>query len=116
MCHLQKPLSSVVVAHFFLRQSLEIGSRARKARTFPNTYPLARVPLMSVEHDGAPSYRSPTRQFGYCAPVLGSLSVTYITDRVENQLLTCKFWEGEKRRASGATDNIHKTPSLGPAG
>src|SRR6516165_3918465 len=47
---------------------------------------------------------------------LRSLSVTYITDRVGNQLLTRMFWEGGKRCASGATDNIHKTPSLGPAG
>src|SRR5262249_20317611 len=39
---------------------------------------------------------------------LRSLSVTYITDRGwGNQLLTRMFWEGGKRCASGATDNIH---------
>ena len=35
--------------------------------------------------------------------------------RVDTSLLTRMFWEGEKRRAPGPTDNIRKIPPRGPA-
>lgn len=46
----------------------------------------------------------------------GHLSVMYITDSVLGETSFKRiFWEDEKRSASVATDNIHKTPSSGPA-
>ena len=46
-----------------------------------------------------------------CELVAGMLSVMYITDSVGSDFITRMFWEGEKRRVLGPTDNIHKMPS-----
>jgi hypothetical protein len=50
--------------------------------------------------------RSPDCELGE-----GLLSVMYITVSVGSNYIMCMFWEGEKRRARGPTDNIHKMPS-----
>jgi hypothetical protein len=46
-----------------------------------------------------------------CELVERVLSVMYITVSVRSNYIMCMFWEGEKRRAPGPTDNIHKMPS-----
>jgi hypothetical protein len=60
-------------------------------------YDLARGPAIS------PADLPIVPQLGY--------AVGNVHYRFSANIIMCMFWEGEKRGASGPTDNIHKMPS-----